>query len=328
MSGAILAARGLVQSFAGGWRGRPVRAVDGVDIDVHEGETLSIVGELGSGKSSLARLLLALRRPDSGSIFYRGTALPDLSPTQRRDYRRQVQAVFQDPAASLNPRMRVQQTLAYVILEHGLATRATVGSVVAAELAAVGLVPPQQFMSRYPHQLSGGQQQRIAIARAMALRPRLIIADEPLSSLDISVQTQLLELMADLQRRTGVGFVVISHDLGAVEAIADRVAVMYRGRIVEIGRQVLTRPRHPYTRALLDARLSMDPRAARARSRIVLAGDAPAPAVDASGCGFRDRCGSAMPICTSETPLLAAVDGAGGAVACHLSTQYAEEGNP
>jgi oligopeptide/dipeptide ABC transporter ATP-binding protein len=326
MSEAILAARAVTQSFAGGWRGRAVRAVDGVDLDVHEGETLAIVGESGSGKSSLARLLLALSLPDEGKILYRGAALTGLSRAQRGIYRRDVQAVFQDPAASLNPRMRVQQTLAHVILAHGLATRATVREAIAAGLTAVGLTPPEQFMARYPHQLSGGQQQRVAIARAMALRPRLIIADEPLSSLDISVQTQLLALMADLQRRTHVGFVLISHDLGAVEAIADRVAVMYRGRIVETGRQVLTRPRHPYTRALLDAKLSMDPRAARARVRIMLAGDAPAPLPDAAGCGFRDRCVQAMPICATVAPALAAIDQAGSAVACHLAKSNAEEG--
>jgi oligopeptide/dipeptide ABC transporter ATP-binding protein len=242
-----------------------------------------------------------------------------LPPERHRAYRRDVQAVFQDPAASLNPRMRVQDTLAHVLFAHRLATRATVGDVIAAELAAVGLTPPEQFMARYPHQLSGGQQQRVAIARAMALRPRLVIADEPLSSLDISVQTQILALMMDLQRRTNVGFVVISHDLGAVEAIADRVAVMYRGRIVESGPQVLTHPRHPYTKALLSAKLLMDPRAARARPHIMLAGDTPPPTPDAAGCGFRDRCPQAIPLCTTTAPKLTAIARQAGEVACHLA---------
>ncbi|MBV9783820.1 MAG: ABC transporter ATP-binding protein [Acidisphaera sp.] len=278
MTAPILSARRLTQSFAsraGGWRRRVVRAVDNVDLDVCEGETLAIVGESGSGKSSLARLLLGLRRPDSGQILYRGEDFSTLSPARRRAYRREVQAVFQDPAASLNPRLRVQDTLAHVMLHHRLATRSTVRDAAAAELHAVGLTPPDNFLARYPHQLSGGQQQRVAIARAMALRPRLIIADEPLSSLDISVQTQLLELMTELQQRTGLGFVVISHDLGAVDSIAHRVAVMYRGRIVESGEQALRRPQHPYTKALVNATLIPDPRLARARHHLAPAEPVP-----------------------------------------------------
>ena len=224
------------------------------------------------------------RAADAGTIAYRGRPIPSLSRAQRREYRRDVQAVFQDPAASLNPRMRVERILAHVILRHGLATRETAHDVIAAQLEAVGLSPATSFMTRYPHQLSGGQQQRVAIARAMALRPRLIIADEPLSSLDISVQTQLIALMADLQQQTGIGFVVISHDLGAVESIADRVAVMYRGRIVESGPRVFAQPRHAYTRALLDAKLIPDPR--RARKRADAAGDGslePVPVCPAEG---------------------------------------------
>ncbi|HEX5326347.1 MAG TPA: ABC transporter ATP-binding protein [Acetobacteraceae bacterium] len=272
MSEPILTARGVVQTFAsaapgGGGRGI-VRAVDGVDLDVHEGETLGIVGESGSGKSTLARLLLSLAQPNAGTIAYRGTPIPALSRPQRRVYRRDVQAVFQDPAASLNPRMPVERILAHVILRHGLATRATLHGVIAAHLESVGLSPAASFMTRYPHQLSGGQQQRVAVARAMVLRPRLIIADEPLSSLDISVQTQLLAVMTELQQRTGVGFVIISHDLGAVESIADRVAVMYRGRIVESGPRVLAEPRHAYTKALLEAKLIPDPHLATLRGDI------------------------------------------------------------
>jgi ABC-type oligopeptide transport system ATPase subunit len=260
MSAAILTARGLVLEFA------KVRALDGVDIDVHEGETLAIVGESGSGKSSLARVLLALARPTQGVVSYRGMPIAGLSRGQRRVYRRDVQAVFQDPAASLNPRMPVERILGYVLLAHGLATRQTMRAVIEAQLEAVGLSPARSFLARYPHQLSGGQQQRIAIARALVLRPKLIIADEPLSSLDISVQTQLLDLMAELQSRTGIGFVLISHDLAAMEQVADRVAVMYRGRIVEVGEKVFSQPQHAYTRTLLEARLIADPRRARARA--------------------------------------------------------------
>ncbi len=323
MSEAILSARGLVLTFAnrfeGGWRRHLVRAVDEVDLDVHEGETLAIVGESGSGKSSLARLLLSLVRPTQGTIRYRGELL---KRAPRRAYRRDVQAVFQDPASSLNPRIRIEKTLAHVILEHGLATSENIREIVAEELRAVGLSPPEQFMPRYPHQLSGGQQQRVAIARAMALKPRLIIADEPLSSLDISVQTQILELMAELKRDTKVGFVIISHDLAAVQSMADRIAVMYRGRIVETGRQVLTSPRHPYTQALVDAKLIANPRIAQARTRIVLAGDAASAPADGVGCCFRTRCPLVRPICQTETPMLKPVDAEGSLVACHLVGHY------
>ena len=323
MSGANLSARELVLTFAsrfgGGWRRHLVRAVDQVDLDVHEGETLAIVGESGSGKSSLARLLLALIPPTRGSIGYRGEAIGALHGARRRAYRRDVQAVFQDPASSLNPRMRVENTLAHVILEHGLASAATVREVVAEELRAVGLTPAEQYMSRYPHQLSGGQQQRVAIARAMALKPQLIIADEPLSSLDISVQTQILELMAGLKQSKQVGFVIISHDLAAVQSMADRIAVMYRGRIVEIGAEVLARPLHPYTRALVDAKLIANPRIARARQRIVLAGDAASAPPDGVGCCFRTRCPLVRPVCHAETPALKPVGDEGSLVACHLA---------
>jgi ABC-type oligopeptide transport system ATPase subunit len=252
----ILRATGLVQTFHGGrslgFRRHLVRAVDGVDVEVHEGETLAIVGESGSGKTTIARLLLHLTRPTKGNITYRGI---DLDRADRRAYRRDIQAVFQDPSSSLNPRMRVETALSHVIARHRLASGQGVRALIAKHLRAVGLDPPETFMARFPHQLSGGQQQRVAIARAMILDPRIIIADEPLSSLDISVQTQLLDLMRELKLKTRVGFVLISHDLNAVEAIADRVAVMYRGRIVETGRNVIARPLHPYTRALVDARV-------------------------------------------------------------------------
>jgi ABC-type oligopeptide transport system ATPase subunit len=272
MRAAILSARGLVQEFptrSGGlWRRGRMRAVNGIDLDVHEGETLAIVGESGSGKSTLARMLLGLVRPTAGEITYRGQPLIGLSRNDRRRYRRDVQAVFQDPAASLNPRMRIEQILGYVLTEHGLATSATRRGIIETHLESVGLTPGSAFLARFPHQLSGGQQQRIAIARALALHPRLIIADEPLSSLDASVQTQLLELMATLRAEKNIGFVMISHDLGAVATIADRVAVMYRGQIVESGADILDAPTHPYTKSLLDAKLIPDPRRARARAAL------------------------------------------------------------
>lgn len=318
MSEPILQARGLVQTYhgrrTGAFKRHTVRAVDGVDVDVHEGETLAIVGESGSGKTTIARLLLHLTRPTKGSITYRGV---DLDRADRRAYRRDIQAVFQDPSSSLNPRMRVETSLSYVIARHRLASGPGVRALIAKHLRAVGLDPPETFMGRYPHQLSGGQQQRVAIARAMMLDPRIIIADEPLSSLDISVQTQLLDLMRELKLKTHVGFVLISHDLNAVEAIADRVAVMYRGRIVETGRSVIARPLHPYTRALVDARLIPNPRVARSKPRIVLESDALSALPEEGGCRFRNRCPLAIPICAAEDPPLRSIPGDDSLVACH-----------
>ncbi len=269
MTEPILQSRGLTRSYlsrtSSGWRRRVLNAVDGVDLDVNEGETLAIVGESGSGKSTLARLMLRLEQPSGGIVLYRGVSLTDLNRKQWRAYRRDIQAIFQDPSSSLNPRMRVEQSLAHVARRHELAKPAQLRDFLARHLAAVGLDPPDQYLTRYPHQLSGGQQQRIAIARAMMLEPRVIVADEPLSSLDMSIQAQVLDLMRELSCRRSVGFVIISHDLNAVQSIADRIAVMQHGRIVETGREIFDAPAHPYTRLLLQARLSTDPRAIRAR---------------------------------------------------------------
>ena len=247
------------------WRRQTLNAVDGVDLEVNEGETLAIVGESGSGKSTLAKLLLCLEQPTDGVVQYRGVSLSDLDRKQWRAYRRDIQAIFQDPSSSLNPRMRVEESLGHVARRHELAEPGKLRMFLSSHLASVGLDPPEQYLSRYPHQLSGGQQQRVAIARAMMLEPRLIVADEPLSSLDLSIQVQVLDLMRELRRRKRVGFVLISHDLNAVQSIADRVAVMQRGRVVEIGRNIFDAPAHPYTRLLLKARLSADPREVRAR---------------------------------------------------------------
>jgi ABC-type oligopeptide transport system ATPase subunit len=269
MSEPILQTRAVTRRYLGqmptGWRGQVLNAVDGVDLDVNEGETLAIVGESGSGKSTLAKLMLALEQPSDGVVLYRGVSLIDLDRRQWHAYRRDVQAIFQDPSSSLNPRMRVEQSLAHVARRHELVDNARLRTFLSGHLASVGLDPPEQYLPRYPHQLSGGQQQRIAIARAMMLEPRVIVADEPLSSLDISIQAQVLDLMRELCSRRGVGFVLISHDLNAVQSIADRVAVMQRGRIVEIGRDIFSAAVHPYTRLLLQARLSTNPREIRSR---------------------------------------------------------------
>ena len=271
----ILSLHDVTQVFVSrnqqGWRRRHLHALDRVSLQVYEGETLAIVGESGSGKSTLARLLLALNRPTLGEVRFRGTVLGRLDATQHAAYRRSVQAVFQDPSSSLNPRMQVAQTLGFVVRHHGLAPPGEARSFIEGHLASVGLNPPAEFLCRYSSQLSGGQQQRVAIARAMLLAPRIIVADEPLSALDISIQGQVLDLMRELKQRTKVGLVIISHDLHAMEAIADRVAVMHQGRIVEIGCDVFARPQHDYTRLLLEARLPADPRQARARLAAAMA---------------------------------------------------------
>jgi ABC-type oligopeptide transport system ATPase subunit len=285
MSTPILSARSVVKSFGGrswfGGAGTARRAVDTIDLDVNEGETLAIVGESGSGKSTLARMLLGLVKPSSGEVAYYGQPMAGFAAPDWATFRKAVQPIFQDPASSLNPRMRVDTTLSNVLLRHGLATRDTLAAEITELLASVGL-DAAQFHDRYPHQLSGGKQQRIAIARAMAVRPRLIIADEPLSSLDMSVQAQILDLLVSLKSSRNLGLVLISHDLNVVDAISDRVIVMYLGRIVESGptRQVLGNPANDYTRSLLAAKLVADPRLARQRR---LAMDAAVAAASQSG---------------------------------------------
>ena len=278
---AILSARSIVKSFGGRrWFGaaNDKRAVDGVDLDVNEGETLAIVGESGSGKSTLARILLGLIKPTSGEVAYQGRPVDAFASADWMTFRKAVQPIFQDPASSLNPRMRVDTTLANVLRRHKLATRDRFEAEITDLLASVGL-DAAEFHDRYPHQLSGGQQQRIAIARAMAMRPRLIIADEPLSSLDMSVQAQILDLLVSLKASRNLGLVLISHDLNVVDAISDRVMVMYQGRIVEAGptHQVLGSPASDYTRSLLAAKLVADPHIARTRRLAMDAALAPAP---------------------------------------------------
>jgi len=282
MSTPILTARSVARTFGHrglfGGAGNIKRAVDNIDLDVNEGETLAIVGESGSGKSTLARMLLGLGRPSAGEIAFYGQSMKGFAAPDWAKFRKAVQPIFQDPASSLNPRMRVDTTLANVLLRHGLATRATLDAEIADLLNAVGL-DPVQFHDRFPHQLSGGQQQRIAIARAMAVRPKLIIADEPLSSLDMSVQAQVLDLLVSLKASRNLGLVLISHDLNVVDAISDRVIVMYLGKIVEAGptRQVLGNPASDYTRSLLAAKLVADPHVARARRQAMDSGRASAP---------------------------------------------------
>jgi oligopeptide/dipeptide ABC transporter ATP-binding protein len=289
-----------------------VRAVDGVTLSVGEGEVLAIVGESGCGKSTLGRVMLRLIEPDRGAIRFMGEDLRALSPAALRARRRDMQLIFQDPFASLDPRMTVEEAVAEPIRLHRLAPRAQEPAEVAALLERVGLRP--ELARRWPHEFSGGQRQRIAIARALASRPRLIVGDEPVSALDVSVQAQVINLLADLIAELRLSFVLISHDLGVVRHIADRVAVMYLGRIVEEGptATVFAAPRHPYTRALLAAVPGQGGKAA------LLEGDVPSPINPPSGCRFRTRCGFAEAICAEQSPPL---EGGAHRAACHLQSR-------
>jgi oligopeptide/dipeptide ABC transporter ATP-binding protein len=316
---ALVEARDLVRRFErreGAWgrRGRAVRAVDGVSLDVREGETLGLVGESGSGKSTLGRLLIRLLDPDAGSIRFDGVDLLALPERRLRRLRRQFQIVFQDPYGSLNPRMRVGTAVGEPLAIHRLVSnRAERRARVASLLEQVGL--DAAAARRYPHEFSGGQRQRIGIARAIACSPRFIVADEPVSALDPPVQAQIVNLLLDLQERLGLAYLFIAHDLRLVEHIADRVAVMYFGRIVELAAaaELYARPLHPYTQALLASAPADRP---GAPTPPAVAGEPPSLADPPPGCAFHPRCPYAEPICRTEAPALLAADG-GHAVACH-----------
>lgn len=296
-------------------KGAALHAVSGVDLAVYEGETLALVGESGCGKSTLGRLLLGLLPPTQGQVFFDGQDLAALPPARLRALRRQMQLVFQDTAAALNPRWTVGQSLAEPLRIHNLCPRGEYASRGAALLTQVGLAP--DLLDRYPHQLSGGQRQRVGLARALALSPRLVVCDEPVSALDVSVQAQMLNLLADLQRAQGLTYVLISHDLGVVRHSADRVCVMFLGRVCEVGptQALFSAPRHPYTKFLLDSVPRPDP-TRRGESGPPLAGEIPSPVHPPSGCRFRTRCPYAQDICAQTVPSLT---GAGDhQAACHF----------
>jgi oligopeptide/dipeptide ABC transporter ATP-binding protein len=317
----LLAVRDLVKYYtAGGLFARgapPVRAVDGVSFDVGRGETLALVGESGCGKSSVGRTVLRLQEPTGGEVRFEDVDIFGLDRTALRRLRRRMQIIFQDPYGSLNPRMTVGAAIAEGIEIHRLATGSAVGRRVGALLEEVGLDPG--YGRRYPHEFSGGQRQRIGIARALAVEPSFIVCDEPVSALDVSVQAQVLNLLADLQRDRGLSYLFIAHDLAVVRQIAQRAAVMYLGRIVEAGptEALLAAPRHPYTVALLSAVPEPDP--FRRRSRIVLSGDLPSPSNPPPGCPFHTRCfhPSRNVRCRTEVPMLRPVGAT--TAACHYA---------
>jgi len=321
--GPILAIENLTKHFPHregvfGTKKRAVRAVDGVTLHVERGETLGLVGESGCGKSTLGRVALRLLDPTSGRIRFEGKDITTLSPSELRPLRRRMQIIFQDPYSSLNPRMTVRAIIGEAMRVHGLVeSDRDEADKVAALLEKVGL--RSDHASRYPHEFSGGQRQRIGIARALAVEPTFIVADEPISALDVSIQAQIVNLLGDLQDELGLSYLFIAHDLKVVELVSRRVAVMYLGRVVELAasKDLYASPKHPYTKALLSAVPVPEPETKR--SRIVLEGDVPSPLDPPAGCHFHPRCPIAQKgLCDREAPALRTL-GDGHQVACHLA---------
>ena len=308
--------RGVFQRQVGS-----VRAVDGVSFDVKRGETLGLVGESGCGKSTTGRTILQLYKPTSGSVIFDGTDLVKLKGEQMRQMRRKMQMIFQDPYASLNPRMTVAQLVGEPLMVHNAATGAEINERVAHLLEIVNLNPA--FATRYPHEFSGGQRQRIGVARALALQPSFIICDEPISALDVSIQAQVVNLLEELQEQFNLTYLFIAHDLSMVKHISDRVAVMYLGVIVELASrdELYAKPLHPYTQALLSAVPIPDPVADAKRKRTILQGDVPSPANPPSGCRFRTRCPIAEAVCAETRPEFREIK-PGHFVACFFAERF------
>lgn len=305
-----------------GKQGAVVKAVDDISFSVMQGETFGLVGESGCGKSTTGRALMRLIEPTGGQVRFDGTELTALSAKELRMKRRDMQIVFQDPFSSLDPRHTVQRILEEPLIVHGIGDRQERQRMIRELTDVVGLA--QSHLQRYPHQFSGGQRQRIGIARALSLRPKLIVADEPVSALDVSIQSQVINLLQDLQEEFGLTYLFIAHDLSVVKHISDRIAVMYLGRIVEIAEKdkLYSAPRHPYTQALLSAVPEPDPDMRRAR--ILLQGEVPSPADAPVGCAFHTRCPKVMDICRARRPELAET-GEGHLAACHLYPDTLQE---
>ncbi len=305
-----------------------VQAVDDVSFDLYPGETLGLVGESGCGKTTTARTILRLEEPTAGEAYFQGQDIFKMSKSELRDLRSEITVIFQDPYASLNPRMTVGDIIAEPWVIHGGVPRKERKSKTQELLEVVGLNPNN--VSRYPHQFSGGQRQRVGIARALAVNPKIIICDEPVSALDVSVQAQVINLLVDIQKEFGVSYLFIAHDLAVVRHIVDRMAVMYLGKIVEEGDEfeVYDHTAHPYTQALLSAVPIPDPRARAQKSRIMLEGDVPSPTNPPSGCRFRTRCWKAQEVCSGEVPVLKE-RGQGHPVACYFpDMEFTASGAP
>lgn len=318
----LVETRDLTKEFktkSGAWgkNKATVHAVTDVNLNVYEGETLGVVGESGCGKSTLGRLMLRLLDATRGEVFFDGTELNTLKEEELRHMRKQMQMVFQDPFASLNPRLKIKEIIAEPMITHNMYTgKGEMEDRIADLLKKTGIRP--EFMNRYPHQFSGGQRQRVSIARALALNPRLVICDEPVSALDVSIQSQILNLLGDLQAEMNLTYVFISHDLSVVRYLSDRVCVMFLGKVCELGitRDIYARPLHPYTQFLLEAVPIPDPEKKK-EAKNMLSGEIPSPVNPPSGCYFRTRCPYATERCAQETPVLREVD-PDRFVACHL----------